>query len=107
RVRGGPLGGALLAGRGIERLEHRVQEGALPVDVEAAAILPLVEMGLVLALGEVEMLVVALRLVRLDARSTDLVVEQAADEERVVADQFGRQAKATLPREEAVAGIAL
>ena len=38
-------GRAFLAGRGIEVRQHRVQEGALPVHVDAAAILALVRVG--------------------------------------------------------------
>ena len=54
RVRPRPLGGALLARRGVERLEHRVQVLPLPVDVDAAPPLLRVGVGGVLALREVQ-----------------------------------------------------
>ena len=87
RVRPRPLGRAFLAGRGVERLEHRVQVLPLPVDVDAAPPLLRVRVGRVLALREVQVPVEAGRLVRLRARAADLQDEQPADGEGVVADR--------------------
>ena len=59
----------------------------LPVHVHAAAPLLVVRVGLVFALGEVQVLVVAGRLIRLDAGAADLVDEQPADRQGSVADR--------------------
>ena len=71
-VRAGPLGRALLAAGRVEGQQARVQERALPPGVEAAAVLVLALVGLLLARREVQVLPVAGRLVRLDARPADL-----------------------------------
>ena len=72
RVRPRPLDDAFLAGRGIEGQQAGMQEGALPVRVQAAAVLVFALVGDVVALGEIEEDPVARRLIGLDAGPADL-----------------------------------
>ena len=93
--------------RGVEVGQHRVQERALPVHVNAAAVLPLVGVGDVVAVGELEVRVVAGRLVGLDARAADLEVEQPGDRQGVVADELGLEPPRGLRGEQPVVGVDL
>src|SRR5690606_2810729 len=77
----------------------------LPVDVDAAAPLLLVVVLLIRAGGKVEVPVISLGLVRTGAESADLVDQQAADRQRVVADHLGRQAKRRLSGVEPIGRI--
>ena len=104
RVRPRALDHALLPRRGVEGQQARVEERPLPVGVEAAAILVVAVVGVILARGEVEEDPVARRLVGLDAGPADLAGEQPADGQGVVADQLGVEPEGVLPREPAVAG---
>ena len=99
RVAARPLDGAFLAAGGVEGDQAGVQERPLPVGVQAAAILALALVVLPFARGEVQVLPVAGRLIRLHARPADLGHEQAADRQGVVADQLGVEAEAALPAE--------
>ncbi len=96
-VGAGPLGGAFLAGRGVERQQGRVEELPLPVRVQPPAILRGTGVMFVGALGEMQVGPVAGRLVRLDAAAANLLEKQPADGERVVADQLGVQPESGLP----------
>ena len=87
--------------------QARVQEGALPEGVDAAAVEIVAAAGRVLALGEVERRQVSVRLIRLDARSAELLHQQSGDRERDVAHDFGIHAEAALARQQAIVGIAL
>ena len=78
RVRNRPLGRAFFAAGGVEGQQARMQERALPVGVQSAAILVAARVGLPGALGKVEELPVALGLVRLHARPADRADQQAA-----------------------------
>ena len=97
RVGAGTLGGAFLAGRGVERQQGRVEELPLPVRVQTPAVLGGAGVVLVGALGEMQVGPVAGRLVRLDAATADLLKEQPADGEGIVANQFGVQPEPGLP----------
>ena len=57
--------------RGVEVGQHRVQEGALPVHVDAAAVLAVVAVGDVVAVGELEVRVIAGGLIGVGARAAD------------------------------------
>ena len=100
------LGGALLARRGVEVGQHRVQERPLPVHVDAAAVLPLVGVrrrsrgrgtagwrssrpaGTGLTLGP-----------------PSSRFEQAGDGQRVVADELGLEPPRRLGREQPVVRV--
>ena len=69
RVAHDPDGRAFLARRGVEIRQHRMQERPLPVHVDATAILPIIDIGDVVAVRELQRVVVIVRLIRFDARS--------------------------------------
>ena len=71
-VRTGTVGAGFLTARRVEGEHARMQETALPPDVEAAAILRLVFVGHVFAHGEVEVLPITIWLVGLHARAANL-----------------------------------
>ena len=73
---------------GIEVCEHRVQKRALPMHINAAAILSVIVIGDIFAAGELNVGVVAVRLVGLAAWTADVRVEQAGDRQGVVAHEF-------------------
>ncbi len=100
--------GAFLTGGCVEGGEHGVNEGALPVDVEAAAVLIGALGGKVFPLGEIEVRPKVLGLVRHNGRTADLVrVEQAGDGEGVVADELGFEAAGGLLGKQTVVGVDL
>ena len=107
RVGDGADGGAFLARRGVEVRQHRVQERPLPVHVDAAAVLAFVAIGHVVAVGELEVRVVAGRLIGDGARAADVQVEQAGDRQRVVADELGLEPPRRLGGEQAVVRVDL
>src|SRR5690349_6613184 len=82
-----------------------MQKAALPPRVHAPAIEPLALIRLPVADGEVEREPVPRGLIRLHAWPADLVDEQAADGQRVVADELGIEADTGLPGKELVERI--
>ena len=83
-----------------------MEEHPLPMDVQAAPPLAFVLVRLVFPLREVEVPVVVRRLVGMHALAAEPLDEQAAHGEGRVADVLGRQPPASLPRQQAVVGIA-
>ena len=83
--------GGFFAGGGVEIRVHGIEEGALPVGVEAAAELALIAIGGVFALGELEGFVVAGWLVGKGAGAADFGVQQARDGDGVIADSASRR----------------
>ena len=75
--------------------------------VDAAAVLAVVPIGDVVAVGELEVGVVAGRLVGVDARAAHVEVEQAGDGQRVVADELGLEPPGRLGREQPVVRVGL
>ena len=73
--------------------------------VQTAPVLIAVGVGVIDPLREVQFLVVAGRLVRLAATAADPVVEQSADREGVVADEFGVEALGHLVAMQPVARV--
>jgi len=105
-VADGADGGALVAGGRVEVGQHRVEEGPLPVHVEASAPLLIVPAGDVFPVGKLEGLVIAVGLVGLGARPPDVPqVEQAGDGQGVVAHELGLEPAGILGREQAVGGV--
>ena len=51
----------------------------------------------ILALGKIEMRIIAGRLVRVDASTANLSNEKTAHRERIVSNEFSFQTKSTLP----------
>ena len=98
RVRPRPLHHAFLASRGVEGKQARVQKRALPVGVQGAAVLVVSLVRYILTRGKVEEDPVARRLVRFDARTADLVGEQAATGECAIANQLGIEPVSVLMR---------
>ncbi len=89
-VRAWALSGAFFAAWCIHRFEHRVQEHPLPVHIETAPPLIVVRMRLVYALGEIQVAVIAGRLIGLGARSAGFADEKTRDGECVITDQLRR-----------------
>ena len=102
RVGGGAEGDAVLAGGGVEVSEHGVKERALPVRVDAAAVLVRALVRGVVAVGELEPGVVACGLIGFDGRAAGGEVEETGDGEGVVADGFGFETARVLGGEPAV-----
>ena len=107
RIRSRPLHRAFLSRRRVECLQHRMQILTLPMHIDAASPLLLVGVTLVFANREVEMFVVAGRLIRSHTIAADRGNQEAADQQRRIANRFGRIAKLPLPRHEFVQRIAL
>ena len=102
----GAGGGAFVASGGVEVGHHGMEEGALPVGVDAAAPLAGVGVGDVVAIGELEGFVVVVGLIGFDGGAADVFeVEEAGDGEGVVADELGFEAAGILGGEEAIGGI--
>ena len=93
------------AGRRVEGGKHRVKEGSLPVHVEAATVLVLVVVLLILPLGEVELGVVSGRLIGARAGAAELGVEEPGNGEGGVADDFGREAETGATGEELITRV--
>ena len=74
--------------------------------VEAAPVLRLAGVGLVIPLGKIEELVVAVGLIRLRAAPADLPIQQATHPESVVANHLGIQPPAALSCEKSIVRIA-
>ena len=102
RVGGGAEGDAVLAGGCVEVREHGVEERALPVRVDAAAVLVRALVRVVVAVGELETGVVVCGLIGFDGRAARGEVEEAGDGESVVADGFGFETPRVLGGEPAV-----
>ena len=83
-----------------------MEESALPVGVQAAAVLVLPLVGRVLARGEIEEHPVARRLIGLDAGPADPFGEHAGHGQSVVADQLSVEPEPALPCQPAVARVA-
>ena len=82
-----------------------MQERALPGRVDAAAVEVVAVARRVLALGKVQRGQIAVRLDRVDARTAELVREQARDAQRDVANVLRVDAEAVLTREQPVLRI--
>ena len=82
-----------------------MQERALPRRVQAAAVQILAVTGGVLALGKVQRREIPGRFDRVDARTAELVREQARDLQRDVAHVLGIDAETVLTREQAVVRV--
>ena len=101
----GSRGGAFLARGCVEVGQHRMQEGPLPVHVNAPSVLAMVGVGNVVAIGKLKVGVVTGRLVGEDARPADVQVDQPRDGQRVVANEFGIEPARRLRGEEPVVGV--
>lgn len=101
-VGGGAEGDAVLARGGVEVSEHGVEERALPVRVDAAAVLVRALVRGVVAVGELEPGVVVCGLIGFDGRAARGKVEEPGDGEGVVADGFGFETSRVLGGEPAV-----
>ena len=100
--------GAFIAGGSVEVDEHRVQEHALPMHVQATAPLVRTAAGDIGTVRKLDRLVIAGRLVGLGAGAADVGgVQQARDGERVVADEFGVESAGILGGEQTVGRIDL
>ena len=97
---------AFLATGCIKYKHRRVQVLPLPVYVEAPPVEIAANIGLVAALGKVEVVPIPVGLIRLDARAADLPSQQAAGGKRRIAHHLGVYPIARLPREQTVFGIA-
>ncbi len=84
-----------------------MQELPLPVHVHAAAILIGVAVRLILALWEVQKLIIVGRLIGMRRYRRRAFDQQSARFQRAVADHLGGQAERRLPREEPILWIAL
>ena len=105
RIRCRSLSRAFFATRSVEGLQHGMQKLALPVNVNPASPLPCIVILFVCTFRKVEMSIVALGLIRLYARATDVLDQQAADRQRVVANHLRRQSKRRLTCIESVVRI--
>ena len=78
----------------------------MPVNVDAAT--PLLVVGVVLVFSdrEIEVTIVAARLVGLGAGAADFVDEKLTQSEGIVADDFGGKSVARLSGDELVVGVA-
>mgnify|MGYP004040817513 CR=1 FL=1 len=88
-IAAGSAGGAFLTRRGIEGEEHRVEEGALPMHIEAAAVLVFIRIVDVLALRKIQLRVVAVGLVRPHRGTAQLEVQQPGHGECIISHEFG------------------
>src|SRR5438067_677415 len=84
-----------------------MQKRTLPPGVKAAPILRRTVIVLVSAFGEIQKIPISSRLIGLDALAPNLVNEQSADRQRVIADEFGVQPESALPRQPCVIWITL
>src|SRR5207249_2541939 len=99
RIRSCPLSGAFLVTRRVKGQQRWMQKRPLPPGVKPAAILRGAVIRLIRAFGEIQKIPISGRLIRLDALAPDLVNEQSADRQCVVADEFGIEAETSLPRQ--------
>src|SRR5215831_955028 len=79
RIRVDTIHGALLASRGVEGKQARMQERPLPLGVESTAVEIISAAGRIFALREVHRGEVAFGLVRFDTWTAELVAQQSGD----------------------------
>ena len=81
-------------------MAHILQELPLPMRINAPAILILVQIGLVVALGEIEELVIPGRLIGMTAGTAHPINQQSANGQGIVSNHFGRQSEGRLAAKE-------
>ena len=83
-----------------------MRESSLPPHVQATAVFALPLIRHIFAHREIQVLPIACGLIRFHARSADLLRQQAADFECVIAHELGIQSKAALPHRLAIQNFA-
>src|SRR5436190_212957 len=82
-----------------------MQERALPVGIEAAPILALILVGVVVPIGELEIAVVSGGLIGKNARPPKVFVQQTRNGEGIVAHELSLEAPRRLARQESIIRI--
>src|SRR5436305_566149 len=84
-----------------------MQERALPYRIQTAPMQVLAMASRVFTLREIHCRQVAIRLIRTDARTAELLDQQARDREHDIVNNLRVDAEAVLMRQQAIVGIAL
>ena len=100
-------GDAFLARGGIEVGEHRLEKRALPMGIHATPILPVIGVGIIVPVGELEVHVVTGRLIGMGAGPADVRIQQARDEQRIVPHEFRFQPARRLRGQQPVGRVRL